>query len=106
MFFECTDPSNEATCPISRFCIDASLRYTDTPDWMDIDMLVLHWSRRLLPLEERGERMELARAMLLGLGTAGVLGRAHAHLRRALPVEEEMEGHKEVVAQVGVKRLL
>ena len=36
--------------------------------------------------------MELARAMLLGLGTAGVLGRAHAHLRRALPVEEEVEG--------------
>jgi len=36
----CEQPYYEATCPIARNCIDASLCYTDTPDWLDMDHLV------------------------------------------------------------------
>ena len=28
----CEDPQNERTCPISRFCMDGKVCYTDTPD--------------------------------------------------------------------------
>ena len=39
----CADPSDENTSPIARFCVDASLCYTDTPNWFSIDELITHW---------------------------------------------------------------
>ena len=38
----CAEPDNEATCPRARFCVDAELCYTDTPDWQDMSELVRH----------------------------------------------------------------
>ena len=36
----CAEPDNEATCPIARYCIHPNFCYPDTPNWMEIDVLV------------------------------------------------------------------
>ena len=39
----CLDPSDERTCPSSRYCVDGGGCYTDTPNWMRIEELIKHW---------------------------------------------------------------